>query len=83
KTHGNYTVIVKDKKVSNRQWEYGQLVKSQSSTGNFQTHLNTHGITKPAKVVNAIKQPTISEMVYRAAGQNTHQKEAINYALVE
>ncbi|CAG8753110.1 23074_t:CDS:2, partial [Gigaspora rosea] len=83
KTRRNCTVIVKDKKVPNGQREYGQLVKTQGSTGNFQAHLNTHGITKPAKVVDAIEQPTISEMFHRAARQNTRQKESINYALVE
>ncbi|CAG8678406.1 40131_t:CDS:2 [Gigaspora margarita] len=50
---------------------------------NFQTHLNTHGITKPAKVFDAILQPTISEMFHCATEQNVCQKESINYALVE
>src|SRR6185437_10227143 len=82
-TRGNCTVIVKSKKAPNRQRECGQLVKTQGSTGNFQTHLNTHGITKPTKVIDTIEQPTITEMFHRAAGQNTRQKESINYALVE
>ncbi|CAG8539954.1 37605_t:CDS:2 [Gigaspora margarita] len=81
--HSNKNNNPNYKKVPNGKWEYGQLVKTQGSTGNFQTHLNTHGITKPAKVIDAIEQPTISEMFYHAAGQNVHQKESINYALVE
>ncbi|CAG8839341.1 35616_t:CDS:2, partial [Gigaspora margarita] len=72
-----------NKKVPNGQQECEQLVKTQGSTSNFQTHLNTHGITKSAKIIDAIKQPTISEMFYHAAGQNVCQKESINYALVE
>ncbi|CAG8611779.1 9986_t:CDS:2, partial [Scutellospora calospora] len=59
------------------------LVKTQGSTSNFQTYLNTHKITKPTKVINTIEQPTITEMFYHAAGQNTRQKESINYALVK
>ncbi|CAG8853262.1 5132_t:CDS:1, partial [Gigaspora margarita] len=65
----------------NGQWECRQLVKTQGSTGNFQTHLNSHGITKPTKAVEIIAQPTINEMFYCAARQNTHQKESINHAL--
>ncbi|CAG8761461.1 8791_t:CDS:2, partial [Cetraspora pellucida] len=69
------------KPSTNRQQECGQLVKTQSSTSNFQAYLNTHRITKPAKVVDAIKQLTISKMFYHAARQNTCQKKSINYAL--
>ncbi|CAG8821451.1 23429_t:CDS:2, partial [Dentiscutata erythropus] len=74
KTCGNCTVIVKSKKAPNGQRECGQLVKTQGLTGNFQTYLNTHGITKPTK-------PTITEMFHHAARQNTRQKESINYTL--
>ncbi|CAG8828165.1 1150_t:CDS:2, partial [Gigaspora margarita] len=71
------------KKAPNGQRECGQLVKTQGSTSNFQTHLNSHRITKPTKAVEIIAQPTINEMFHRAARQNTHQKESINHALVK
>ncbi|CAG8674326.1 11472_t:CDS:2, partial [Gigaspora margarita] len=83
KTRENCTVIVKSKKAPNGQQECGQLVKTQGSTGNFQTHLNAHGITKPTKAIEIIAQLTITEMFHHAAGQNTHQKESINRALVK
>ncbi|CAG8531706.1 18637_t:CDS:2, partial [Racocetra persica] len=83
KTRENCTIIMKSKKAPNGQWECEQLVKTQGSTGNFQTHLNTYRITKPTKVIDTIEQPTITEMFHRAARQNTRQKESINYALVE
>ncbi|CAG8553040.1 36016_t:CDS:2 [Gigaspora margarita] len=51
----------------NEQQECGQLVKTQGSTGNFQTHLNLHGITKPTKAVEIIAQPTINKMFHCAA----------------
>ncbi|CAG8523187.1 6711_t:CDS:1, partial [Scutellospora calospora] len=66
----NCTVIVKSKKSPNGQ-ECEQLVKTQGSTGNFQAHLNTHGITKSIKTINITTQPTITEMFHRAAEQNT------------
>lgn len=82
KTRANCIVIIKCKKSPNGQRECGQLVKTQGSTGNFQTHLNTHGITKPIKVINSTVQPTIIEMFHRA-GQSSRQKESIDHALVK
>ncbi|CAG8563713.1 139_t:CDS:2 [Dentiscutata erythropus] len=82
KTRTNCTVIVKNKKSPNGR-ECGQLVKTQGSTGNFQAHLNTHGITKPIKTIDTPAQPTITEMFHRAAGQSIRQKESIDRALVE
>ncbi|CAG8541975.1 8817_t:CDS:2, partial [Ambispora leptoticha] len=82
KTRANCTVIIKTKKSPNGR-ECGQLVKTQGSTGNFQTHLNTHGITKPTKITNTTTQPTITEMFYRATKQNSHQKETIDRALAK
>ncbi|CAG8459591.1 10078_t:CDS:2 [Scutellospora calospora] len=58
--HSNkkYNIKTKSQKntswLSDRQREYRQLVKTQGSTGNFQTYLNTLRITKPIKVINSI-----------------------------
>ncbi|CAG8473561.1 22983_t:CDS:2, partial [Cetraspora pellucida] len=82
KTHANCTVIIKTKKSPNGR-ECGQLVKTQGSTGNFQTYLNTHVITKPTKITNTTTQPTITEMFYYATKQNSHQKETIDHALTK
>ncbi|CAG8778065.1 19340_t:CDS:2, partial [Gigaspora rosea] len=83
----DYSNIVNSNKTSNVKFpdgrECGQLVKTQGSTSNFQTHLNIHGITKPTKVINTTTQSTITETFHRAAGQNLHQKEFIDRALVK
>ncbi|CAG8674452.1 5148_t:CDS:2 [Dentiscutata erythropus] len=82
KTRRNCKVIIKDKKSPNGEREYGQLVKTQGSTGNFQSHLNTHRITKPIEKNNTAVQPMIGEMFQHAAKQNPRQNESIERALV-
>ncbi|CAG8507166.1 27734_t:CDS:2, partial [Gigaspora margarita] len=51
--------------------------KSEQIVNNFQSHLNTHGITKPIEKDNIPMQSTIDEMFQCAAKQNYHQKEPI------
>ncbi|CAG8762224.1 20691_t:CDS:2, partial [Gigaspora margarita] len=66
----------------NASWrECGQLVKTQGSTGNFQSHLNAHEITKPTQINSIAAQPTIDEMFQNAVKQNPCQKESIERAL--
>ncbi|CAG8790756.1 22012_t:CDS:1 [Racocetra persica] len=83
KKRANCTVIIQDKKSSNGQRECGQLVKTQSSTGNFQSHLNTHRITKPIQKNSTTPQLTINEIFQCTVKQNSRQKESIERALVE
>ncbi|CAG8554132.1 14954_t:CDS:1, partial [Acaulospora morrowiae] len=54
-------VLIKNKKLSNGQQECGQLIQTQGSTGNFQAHLNTHGITKPIQVNDTSMQLSTSQ----------------------
>ncbi|CAG8822116.1 7485_t:CDS:2, partial [Dentiscutata erythropus] len=61
-----------NKKSPNGERECGQLIKTQGSTGNFQSHLNTYGITKPIEKNNTA----------HAAKQNPRQNESIEHALV-
>ncbi|CAG8785463.1 19314_t:CDS:2, partial [Cetraspora pellucida] len=56
---------------------------SNSSTGNFQSHLNAHRITKLTQINSIAAQPTIDEMFQNAVKQNPRQKESIEHALVE
>ncbi|CAG8804523.1 43869_t:CDS:2, partial [Gigaspora margarita] len=81
KRRTNCTVIIKDKKSSNGQRECNQLVKTQGSTGNFQSHLNAYGITNPTQINSTAAQPTIDEMFQNAVKQYPHQKESIECAL--
>ncbi|CAG8638249.1 7725_t:CDS:2, partial [Cetraspora pellucida] len=57
--------------------------RNASSTGNFQSYLNAHGITIPTQINSIAAQPTIDEMFQNAVKQNPHQKESIECALVE
>ncbi|CAG8786763.1 10303_t:CDS:2, partial [Gigaspora margarita] len=57
--------------------------KTQGSTGNFQSYLNAHGITKPTQINSTAAQPTIDEMFQNAVKQNSRQKESIERALVK
>ncbi|CAG8743551.1 31365_t:CDS:2, partial [Racocetra persica] len=70
-----------NKKSPNGQHECGQLVKTQGSTDNFQSHLNTHRITKLIQKNSTTPQLTINEMFQRTVKQNSRQKESIERAL--
>ncbi|CAG8732827.1 2719_t:CDS:2, partial [Racocetra persica] len=83
KKRANCTVIIQDKKSPNSQRECGQLVKTQGSTGNFQSHLNTYRITKPIQKNSTTPQLTINKMFQCTVKQNSRQKESIERALVE
>ncbi|CAG8787506.1 39786_t:CDS:2 [Gigaspora margarita] len=80
----DHSITDSDSELSNKKSNiYHENGKHVGSTGNFQTHLNTHGITKPTKVIDVTPQSTITKMFHCAARQNTRQKESIDRALVE